>query len=519
MYQALYRKWRPAIFSDVVGQNHITLTLKNEIANNRIGHAYLFTGTRGTGKTTCAKIFAKAINCTNSINGEPCNECECCISIDNGTIYDVIEIDAASNNGVDNIRELREDAVYAPSKCKKKVYIIDEVHMLSTGAFNALLKTLEEPPEHIVFILATTEVYKIPATILSRCQRFDFKRISVQEIFQRLVFIAKNEGIEAENDALMIISRLADGALRDALSIFEQCAGNGKRITMQAVYDTVGVTDSDYHFKISDAVINGDCKTALSIVDELYKKSKKLDEFLSELMRHYRDIMAVKVSAESVLQEKNGAELKRIKDIASKYTLSGILYCISTINESLYRMLRINDSRTETEVCLIKLCNPKLSTGNEALSVRVAKLESIIKSGVSINKENSKENDNTEESVKQEDIELDKKATTNKEKLKPAPFWADTLQELKQQRKMQICGFLKGSKAVENGEHVIIFVSNSIAFDILNKNENIKLLKDIIENITGKAYKVSIQISEKKAKTQAVLDIDDGGLGLIEIEK
>ncbi len=272
MYQVLYRKYRPRVFADVYGQDHVTSTLKNEIKENRISHAYLFTGSRGTGKTTCAKILAKAVNCEHSIDGEPCNECEVCKGLDNGTIYDVVEIDAASNNGVDNIRDLREEANYTPSRGRYRVYIIDEVHMLSTGAFNALLKTLEEPPAHVIFILATTEVHKLPATILSRCQRFDFKRIQPETMSVRLKEVAGLEGLTLTDDAAVLIARIADGALRDGLSILDQCSGRSKNIDADLVADVAGLAGREALYQLSECIYKKDGSGAMPTISEIYQK-------------------------------------------------------------------------------------------------------------------------------------------------------------------------------------------------------------------------------------------------------
>lgn len=282
MYQALYRKYRPKVFSDVCGQEHITSTLLNEIRDGRVSHAYLFTGSRGTGKTTCAKILAKAVNCENSNNGEPCNECEMCRGLDDGTIYDVVEIDAASNNGVDNIRELREEANYTPSRGKYRVYIIDEVHMLSQGAFNALLKTLEEPPAHVIFILATTEVHKLPATILSRCQRFDFKRIQPETMAKRLEEVASMESISLTPEAAILISRIADGGMRDALSILDQCAGRNEEINEELVSRVAGIAGREALYELSAAIADKDSGKALSIIADLHQNSYDMERLCVE---------------------------------------------------------------------------------------------------------------------------------------------------------------------------------------------------------------------------------------------
>ena len=299
MYQVLYRKYRPKVFSDVYGQEHVTSTLINEIKENRISHAYLFTGSRGTGKTTCAKILAKAVNCEHNENGEPCNECEVCKGLDSGSIYDVVEIDAASNNGVDNIRDLREEANYTPTRGRYRVYIIDEVHMLSKGAFNALLKTLEEPPEHVVFILATTEVHMLPATILSRCQRFDFKRIQPETMALRLKEVAGFENMQLDDDAAILISRIADGGMRDALSILDQCAGRGSHIDSKLVSEVAGIAGREALYELSDAVCNQSSGDALNVISRLHQSSYDMERLCVEMINHFRNFLIVKTVKKS----------------------------------------------------------------------------------------------------------------------------------------------------------------------------------------------------------------------------
>ena len=294
MYQVLYRKWRPKTFSDVCGQPQVTSTLLNELKEDRLSHAYLFTGSRGTGKTSCAKIFAKAVNCLNPQNGDPCNECEMCRAIDNGSCLDVIEIDAASNNGVDNIRDLRDEANFTPATAKFRVYIIDEVHMLSISAFNALLKTLEEPPEHVKFILATTEVHKLPSTILSRCQRFEFKHITPEDICNRLKYVCENEKLELTDGAAMLIARLADGAMRDALSLLDRCASFGGVIDEKVVEDAAGIAGRDYLFALADCIAEKDVVKGLEIIDTLHKNSCDMERLITELTNHFRNIMVAK---------------------------------------------------------------------------------------------------------------------------------------------------------------------------------------------------------------------------------
>ena len=382
MYQVLYRKWRPKVFSDVVGQPHITSILTNELKAGRLAHAYLFTGSRGTGKTTCAKILAKAVNCLNPIDGNPCNECEICKGIDSGSILDVVEIDAASNNGVDNIRDLREETNFTPSKAKYRVYIIDEVHMLSIGAFNALLKTLEEPPEYVMFILATTEVHKLPATILSRCQRFDFRRIAPEDITGRLKYIAEEENISLTDDGAMLIARIADGGMRDALSLLDQCAGENKEVNAETVRKSAGLAGRDYLFAVSDAVINHDCKKVLEIIDSLHNSSCDMEQLCTELTEHFRNFMICKtMPSPSELIICTDDELNRIKNEASRFTLEQILFALDLLQKALESLRNGADRRIKMEMTLIKLCSPKLSESTEAILERISVLENMIKNG------------------------------------------------------------------------------------------------------------------------------------------
>ncbi len=376
LYRALYRKWRPQVFSDVSGQNHITETLMNEISTGRLSHAYLFTGSRGTGKTTCAKILAKAVNCLDPQNGSPCNECRICKGIDDGSILDVTEIDAASNNSVDNIRDLRDEVNFTPAAAKYRVYIIDEVHMLSTGAFNALLKTLEEPPEHVLFILATTEVQKLPATILSRCQRFDFRRIPPEDIASRLMTVAENENLQLSNDAALLIARVSDGALRDALSILDQCAGYNEPITVNTVGNAAGLLGKDYLFEISDALLNQDSPAVLNIIDRLHSSSCDMERLMSELVNHFRNIMMAKTTRNpEKFIVSTPDELKRYKENAEKMTYGTILHIMETLCREASQLKYSSHQRAQTETTLIRLCEPALSTDNAAVIRRLDELE------------------------------------------------------------------------------------------------------------------------------------------------
>lgn len=368
MYRALYRKWRPQRFEDVVGQRAIVTALKNQITANRVGHAYLFTGVRGTGKTTCAKIFAKAVNCLHPVNGDPCGECEICKGIDNGSILDVVEMDAASNNGVDDIRDLRDETAYTPSACHYKVYIIDEVHMLSTAAFNALLKTLEEPPAHVIFILATTEIQKVPATILSRCQRYDFTRIGPEDIAQRVEYIAGQEGLELSGEGAELISRLADGAMRDALSILDTCAGVTAKIDADVVRRMAGVTDRSYLFHISDALEAQDAAAALAQLAQLRQQSVDVKRLTEELIAHYRALMlAALPGGQALLSGVSPEEEKLYLENGPRMGQREAIRAIRALGNALEHMTRGSDQRIELELALFSLSEPPQQVAVQAV--------------------------------------------------------------------------------------------------------------------------------------------------------
>ena len=373
MYRALYRKWRPQRFEDVVAQRGIVTALRNQVASGRVGHAYLFTGVRGTGKTTCAKIFAKAVNCLHPEGGDPCGECEICKGIDNGSILDVVEMDAASNNGVDDIRDLRDETAYTPSACHYKVYIIDEVHMLSTAAFNALLKTLEEPPAHVIFILATTEIQKVPATILSRCQRYDFTRIGPEDIAQRVEYIAGQEGLELTTDGAELISRLADGAMRDALSILDTCAGVTAKIDADVVRRMAGVTDRSYLFRISDALEAQDGAAALAQLAALRQQSVDVKRLTEELIAHYRALMlAALPGGQSLLSGVSPEEEAQYLEKGPQLGQREAVRAIRTLGNALEHMTRGSDQRIELELALFTLSEPPQTAPAAAVSVQAA---------------------------------------------------------------------------------------------------------------------------------------------------
>ena len=383
MYQALYRKWRPKTFSDVVGQEHITTTLRRQVAEGRLSHAYLFTGTRGTGKTTCAKILAKAVNCEHPVNGDPCNCCPACLGIDSGTLLDVVELDAASNNGVDNVRALRDEAIYSPAQVKMRVYIIDEVHMLSTPAFNALLKILEEPPAHLMFILATTELHKVPATILSRCQRFSFRRILPRDIQSRLAYVAAQEKIDLKPDGAELLARLSDGALRDALSLLDQCAAAGGTISASEVLETLGLAGNVQTAQLMDFVLKHDAAGALELLGQLYAGGKDVGAVLGELATLCRDLLI------SVTAPKGGAALLSggydagtIDRLRSQAGPARLIHISTVLQGATAAMQSSVSRRTDAELCLLRLCDESLSGDLTALSARIERLEQRLASGV-----------------------------------------------------------------------------------------------------------------------------------------
>ena len=383
MYQALYRKWRPKTFADVVGQEHITETLQRQVAEGRLSHAYLFTGTRGTGKTTCAKILARAVNCEHPENGNPCNRCPSCLGIESGRFLDVVELDAASNNGVDSVRALRDEAIYSPAQVKKRVYIVDEVHMLSTPAFNALLKILEEPPEHLMFILATTELHKVPATILSRCQRFAFRRILPREIVGRLNYIAEQEGIDLRPDGAELLAHIADGALRDALSLLDQCAAAGGTIDSAAVLDALGLAGNLQTAQLMDCVLRRDTKAALLLLHRLYGSGKDVGAVLGELSALARDLLISKTAPEGGAALLTGGYDSQTMDGLLRQADSARLIAICTTLQRTAADMNVSvNRRTDAELCLLKLCDETLSGDLSAINARLARLEQQMATGV-----------------------------------------------------------------------------------------------------------------------------------------
>ena len=385
MYQALYRKWRPKVFSDVIGQEHITETLKKQVAGGRTSHAYLFTGTRGTGKTTCAKILAKAVNCEHPVNGDPCCQCPSCVGLENGSFLDVLELDAASNNGVDQVRALRDEAIYAPANVKKRVYIVDEVHMLSTAAFNALLKILEEPPAHLMFILATTELHKVPATILSRCQRYSFKRILPKDIAKRLTYVAQQEQIDLTPDGAELLSRLADGALRDGLSLLDQCAAAGGTVDSRAVLEVLGLAGNLQTAQLMQDILDRNAQAALLLLNELYAGGKDVGAVLGELSTLTRDLLLRKTAPEGgAALLSGGFDSATLDKLGKGIPANRFLYLASTLQKAAADLYYSADRRTDAELCLLRLCDESLCGDLTALENRVTRLEDALERGAEI---------------------------------------------------------------------------------------------------------------------------------------
>ena len=507
-YKALYRKYRPQTFSDVVGQDHIVETLKGELASNKISHAYLFTGTRGTGKTSCAKILAKAVNCDEVKNGDPCLACPSCNLIAADEVTDIVEIDAASNNGVDDIRALREQITFSPTALKYRVYIIDEVHMLSPNAFNALLKTLEEPPTHTIFILATTEVHKLPATILSRCQRFDFRRIEASKICERIEYIAKEENFSITPQASALIAAAADGGMRDALSILDLCLSFSNEITEKTVTDVCGMSGNEYLNKLSDCIIKSDAEAALTLIDELHKNSVDMLRLCNDLSSHFRDIMIIKtVSSKTKPVVCSSEQLKVLESKAQAFDIKDIMRCLSMLSSCLSNM-QTSDRRSIFEMTVIKLCNPALCEDYESLEKRVRNLESgITVSKVVPQKEEEPEITKPEEKVqeiKEEPPVKTEPKFTEENAETPIKEWKEIMKILEKSCP-PIFGVLNGSKAYIQGTYLLIDAPNPMFRDFVKKDDSVyrNAIKKAATTVLGKSYKLG------PYKAQTVSEAED----------
>ena len=480
MHQALYRKYRPQVFDDVYGQEHITSILKYETENNKFSHAYLFCGSRGTGKTTCAKILAKAVNCESPVNGSPCNCCSSCLSIDSGAATDVLEMDAASNNGVENIRDIRDEVVYTPTALKYRVYIVDEVHMLSGSAFNALLKTLEEPPSHVVFILATTDLHKLPATIISRCQCFDFRRISTDSLVARLSFIADEEGIEYDTEALRVVAKLAQGGMRDAISLLELCAGNRVRITEELVNSTVGSGGKENIIRTVKAICEADYDTMFGVVDDVVRSSKDIGVFWNDLIAFYRDMLVQKTAKDpKKYLDLTDNESERLRSVSDLYTKETLLAHCRMLDDSLYAMQKAGAvKRIVAEMTLIKMSDKTLDTSSDNILSRLSKLELAVASGGAVlalkaqsNPAETKDGEDAVPAIKTEAAKPQEKMTTtiSSAKRKVIRAWNE-IAEKSVGGDGFLLSFLKLAKAYVDEEHkVSIYFANDFAKEMIEK--------------------------------------------------
>ena len=518
MYQALYRKYRPKNFDEVVGQEHITATLKQEIASGRIGHAYLFTGSRGTGKTSCSKIIAKAVNCPNQQDGNPCGVCDICKGIDDGSVLDVTEIDAASNNGVDNIRQLREEANFTPAQVNYRVYIIDETHMLSVGAFNALLKIMEEPPEHVIFILATTEVHKIPATILSRCQRFDFRRISPAVIAARVQWVCEQEGIQIEPQAADLIASLAEGGMRDALSLLDVCRSNARsgeqdssasraeKITLEHVRQSAGLAVSDSLFAVADAVLRRDVPAVLQEIDRMFENSIDFEKMCVQLIAHYRGLMmakAVKNPQEFVSGLPQDAQ--RLSAQAAGYPMGQILYSLTVLQDALSRMGRTAQTRVELEMAAIKLCSPELDRSLDAILARLDRLEAQVRSGAVVPPAGEEKAPASELQAALTRVQEERQTPPQKRSAPPqdasqqdrpkkpvVPFapWPQVLEALRHVN-TALHGALVSTEAFLDGEIVLIDCQDPLFLEMIRSNDYAKKsLHQALQSGAGRDYRI-----------------------------
>ena len=509
MYRALYRKWRPAVFSDVSGQSHVTETLMHEVETGKLSHAYLFTGSRGTGKTTCAKILAKAVNCLHPVGGNPCCECEICRGIDDGSVLDVIEIDAASNNGVDNIRDLREEANFTPVRAKYRVYIIDEVHMLSIGAFNALLKILEEPPSYVLFILATTEVHKLPSTILSRCQRFDFHHIPPESIAERLQYVASQEQIDLTDEAAVMIARYADGALRDALSLLDRCSAKGETITPDVVSACAGIAGKTYLFQMADCIATHNAADALRLIGDLHAASCNMERLCVELTEHFRNLMVTKVVRDPqnlIICSKEDMESYRKQ--CGAFTLETILHILTVLGDTTANLKRGLDRKIETEMAVLRLCTPSLSTDPDAILRRVAELERKLASGT-VSIQNAVETsapiiEEKQEQVAQTQPQKPQTADVPAEQAQQTTsalfrLWPEVLLILKETSK-PISGLLVGSTAYVSDNTLRIKSNNAAIAQFLALPLYAGAIQSAVEKVSGKKMHIEMYDTHTEEK-------------------
>lgn len=520
MHQALYRKYRPAVFDDVYGQEHITSILRYEAMRGSVSHAYLFSGSRGTGKTTCAKILAKSVNCLNPKDGNPCNECENCRAIDTGATTDVIEMDAATNTGVDYIRDLRENVMYTPAMLKKRVYIIDEAHMLSDSAFNALLKTIEEPPEHVIYIFATTEQHKIPATIISRCQRFEFRRISMKSLVERLMFIAQNEDIDLTEEGATLIAKTAQGGMRDAISLMELCAGSHKTITAALVNEILGTSSYDKMCDVAKCIANKSYGKLFDTINEVVTSSKDILVFFADLTAFYRDMMVQKSNVSESYLELLPSEAKLLSETAELFNMATLIYHATLLDDAYANMLRNpSGKRLCAEITLMKMCDPRLSDSNDAILSRLTSLEdkiTLLSKGVTIAEEAP-----VAEPTAEEAMEITKEAETAKEQAQnpDAPSslsitqidnWDEIVNKIIE-KNTPMGSFLRGSTCYFSKKNNIYYLvaPNAFAEKLLSSEKNIKSVFDaMVLNDVDISSASQIKVTAKKISDLAS-DLDE----------
>ena len=503
-YQALYRKYRPQTFDDVVGQIAVTQTLKTQLLKDQLSHAYLFTGSRGTGKTSCAKILAKAVNCLNLQDGNPCNRCEACRAIDSGSCMDVLEIDAASNNGVDNVRDLRDDAVYSPSQVKKRVYIIDEVHMLSISAFNALLKIIEEPPEHLLFILATTELHKVPATILSRCQRFSFRRISQEDIAARLQYVSYQENIELDESAARVLARMADGGMRDAMSLLDQVASaTTGELTADKVYDSLGIAGQQKAGEMMTYIARHETKNALSLFNRLYADGKDLGALLDELACLARDLLILKTAPNAGLAMLSGvADDQQAMAISREISDGELVRMMNLLQQTMAGFTRSASRRMDAELCLLNLCQPELSLDAKALNARLTKLEEQIRTGSFVAAAPPVKQEKPEDTVDDElppppgdDDAPPAEEMDIPEDPAPVGFWTDLAAAIRQELRPPVSGFFAPTpnapvQGVLQGNGVVLRCTNDFTVKMIDKPEILEIVSRKAATILGRPVTV-----------------------------
>lgn len=517
-YQALYRKYRPQTFDDVSGQMAVTQTLKTQIMTGKLSHAYLFTGSRGTGKTSCAKILAKAVNCLTPVDGNPCNRCAACKAIDSGSCMDVLEIDAASNNGVDNVRDLRDDAVYAPSQVKMRVYIIDEVHMLSISAFNALLKIIEEPPEHLLFILATTELHKVPATILSRCQRFSFRRISQEDIAARLQYVAYQENIDLDDSAARLLARLADGGMRDGLSLLDQCASaTTGELTAEGVYACLGIAGEQKCAELMGCIASHDTKGALELFNRLYADGKDLGALLDELACLTRDLLVLKTAGGAGIAMLSGVAAEReALDLAKRFGTGELTRMMALLQDTMAGFTRSASRRMDAELCLVELCQPELRLDMESLNARLTRMEEQLKSGsilVAQPSQKTAEKKDMDEEEEGPPMPTDEDAPPGGEEELPQPeetpvgFWSDLCAAVRKELKPPIFGFFNPAPGAPLqgalvGDTLELRCSNRFLAETIDKPDVMEVVSRKAGAILGHPVRtITVDLTKKPEKS------------------